>query len=576
MSVKSLGSKPEPMFKVRSSSSKQGSEESEFGPVSEEDSRNVFIRCVDSFRRKRPEDEEKILLRSNRGISKRHLQFMALSTGVGTGLLVASGSKLKTAGPLFLLIGYLITGYFMLVPCINAAGELTVAYNNLSGGFQSYFRKFIDESAAFAIGWNYCIQWFTLIALELVTASITIKTWTTSVDPDVFVAIFLVVVVTINAIGAKGYGEAEFVMNSLKVLAIVGFIIFGIVIDCGGGPDKFIGGQYWHHPGAYTSFKGLCTVFVTSAFAYAGTELIALSAADQQNPRDAIPSACKLVFFRITVFFLGSLLFVGLLVPSDSDELMGSGSSATHSSPFFIAAKIHGVIVVAHIMNAVILISVTSVATSAMYSASRILQALAEQGFAPKFFNYTDRKGRPARAWLATVSFSFFAFIATYKKEETVFNWLLSISALSLIFVWSAICICHIRFRAALKYRGIPLSSLAYVSSTGLPGSYLSLTLNMLILICQFWVALFPVGSDGPDVLNFFENYLGVIVVIVFYIGHKLCTRKWSPYIKVEDIDLDSDRTIYDPEILELEREEEKQRFKNFPIWKKILKVCFG
>lgn len=530
----------------------------------------------DSFKRQVPADEAKGSsgTQMQKSISKRHLRLMALSTGLGTGLLVAAGAKLATAGPLFLLVGYAVVGYFMLIPCINAVGELSVAYNNLPGGFQSYYRKFMDESIAFAVGWNYCFQWATVISLELVTAGMTIRFWTTSINPDIFVLIFLIVVVLINLAGAKGYGEAEFYMNSVKLLMLGGFIIFGIIIDCGGGPAGYIGGRYWHNPGAYTSFKGLCSVFVTSAFSLGGTEFISLSAAEQENPRQSIPAACKLVFFRITVFFLGSLALVGLLVPYDSDRLMGSGESGT--SPYVIAAQMHGVKVIPHIFNAVILVSVTSVATAAMYSSTRLLQSLAEQGYAPQYLNYIDRAGRPLRCWILTIFSSFFAFIATYKDQEAVFTWLLSISALSFIFTWASIDICHIRFRAALKYNNIPLSSLGYVSSTGTIGSYISFILNILILICQFWVSLFPIGGDGsPNALSFFQNYLGAVVLLVFYVGHKLYTRNWSLYIKVQDIDIDADRTIYDPEILELENLESKQRFKKAPFWKKILIYCF-
>lgn len=530
----------------------------------------------DSFKRQVPEDEknEASGTQMKKSISKRHLRLMALSTGLGTGLLVAAGDKLRTAGPLFLLVGYAVVGYFMLYPCINAVGELSVAYNNLPGGFQSYYRKFMDESIAFAVGWNYCFQWATVISLELVTASMTIKFWTTSVEPDIFVAIFLVVVILINLAGSKGYGEAEFAMNSVKLLMLGGFVIFGIIVDCGGSSAGFIGGRYWRNPGAYTSFKGLCSVFVTSAFSLGGTEFISLSAAEQENPRQSIPAACKLVLFRVTVFFMGSLACVGLLVPYNSDKLMGSGETGT--SPYVIAAQMHGIKVLPHIFNAVILVSVTSVATAAMYSSPRLLLALAEQGYAPQYFNYIDRKGRPLRCWILSIFASFFAFIATYKNQDAVFTWLLSISALSFIFVWASIDVCHIRFRAALKYNNIPLSSLGYVSQTGIIGSYVSLLLTILILICQFWVSLFPIGGDGsPNALSFFQNYLGAIVLLVFYVGHKLYTRNWKLYIKVQDIDIDADRTIYDPEILELENLEIKQRYQNAPFWKKVLITCF-
>ncbi|KAK6461262.1 amino acid permease-domain-containing protein [Scheffersomyces coipomensis] len=528
----------------------------------------------DSFRRADPTDKSSDSM--DKAISQRHLCLMSLSTGLGTGLLVGAGAKLRAAGPAGTLIGYFIVGFIMLVPTVHSVSELSIAYPGLPGGFQSYFAKFIDESLGFALGWNYAFQWVTVISLELVTASMTIKFWTTSINPDVFVTIFFLIVVGINLCGAKGYAEAELVMNSIKVMMLCGFVIFGIVIDVGGGPQGFIGGRYYRDPGAFTDFKGLVSVFVTGAFSLGGSEFISLAAAETRNPRRAIQVASKFVYYKVIVLFMGSLAMVGLLVPYTSDRLLGSSGGATHASPYVIAAEMHGVKVLPHIINAVILISVTSVATAAMYSSPRLIQSLAEQGLAPQWLNYIDRSGRPLRAWILTVISTFFAYIAAYDKEETVFTWLLSLSALSFIFVWLAICVCHLRFRAALKHNGISLSSLSYVSPTGVIGSWLSIIINVLILIGQFWVALFPVGGDGtPNANSFFENYLAVPMALVCYFGHKIYSKNWKLYKSVDQIDVNSDRVHYDPEIMELERLETKERYKKAPIWKKIYITLF-
>lgn len=547
---------------------------SDLSPYSIEEKQTRWTEFRDSFKRAVPTEKNEIFL--NKTIKKRHLRLTALSTGLGTGLLVAAGSKLRTAGPAGVLIAYFITGYIMLVPTINSLSELTIAYTDLPGGFQSYYSKFIDESMGFALGWNYAFQWVTVISLELVTASMTIKFWTTSVNPDAFVAIFLVVVVAINFCTVRVYGEAEFAMNTVKVLMLTGFVIFGLVIDLGGGPQGFVGGKFYHNPGAVTGFKGVVSVFVTGAFSLGGSEFISISACETEgNVRAAIKSSSKLVFYKVTVLFLGSLTMVGLLVPYNSPRLMGSSGGATHASPYVIAAEMHGIKVLPHIINAVILISVTSVATAAMYSSPRLIQSLAEQGLAPQWLNYIDRTGRPLRALCVTVVSSFFAFIATFKDQETVFNWLLSISALSFIFCWLAISVCHLRFRAALKHRGIPVSSLAYRSPTGVIGSWLSIIINSLILIGQFWVALFPIGGDGASANSFFENYLGFPFFLICYLGHKIYTKNWKLFKPVSEIDVDLDRIIYDPEILELENLEEEDRYKKAPIWKKILIAMF-
>ncbi|KAI5962946.1 AGP1 [Candida pseudojiufengensis] len=539
--------------------------------------KSKFKKFTDTFRRNQVDESEKHLIgkQLEKGISIRHLILMALVTGIGTGLLVGTGQVLHNSGPLFLIVGFAIVGSY-LYPTLQAAGEMAVNYSELSGGYNNYPRRFIDDSVAFAITWNYCIQWLSVISIELVTAAMTIGYWNTSINADVWVTIFYVVILVINFIGSSGYGEAEFIIGSCKVMMITGFIIMGIVVNVGGGPEgEYIGGRYWHDPGYYTNFKGLCSVFVTGSFALGQSEFVALSASEQPNPRKAIPIATKLVLYRIIVLMIASLTIVGLLVPYTSDRLMGSSGGGSHASPFVLAAALHGVKAVPSIINAVILMSVTSVASSALYSSSRTLQSLSEQGFAPSWFNYIDRRGRPLRALVVCSIIGLFSYIAAYDKQETVFDWLLAISGLSQIFTWSGICISHVRFRAALKYNHISTDALGYKSKTGVWGSYYAIIWYCLVLIAQFWIALYPKGEGKPDAEAFFQNYLGAIVLILFYVCHKLYTRNWRLYIPLKDIDINLDRTIFDEEILNIEKEEEKEKWKRSPWWKKILKFMF-
>lgn len=484
---------------------------------------------------------------------------IALSTGVGTGLWVGSGKSLAGAGPASLLIGYALVSS-MIYFVIDAAGELAVEYGDLPGSFNAYPRKFVDESLGFAIAWNYALQWLTVFSLELVTASMTIKYWT-SVNSDIFVAPFYVLILAINFVGAKGYGEAEFFFNSTKLVTIIGFAILAIIVDVGGAGNKeYVGAKYWHNPGAFHhGFKGLCSVFVSAAFAFGGTEFVALTAADQANPKRAIPQATKVVCYRIVFIFMLSLTMITMLVPYNSDDLLGSGGSSTHASPFVIAISRHGIRVVPHIINAVILLSVLSVANSAVYLSSKTLFSLAKQGFAPNILAYTDRAGRPLVGLIIAAVSGLFAFIAAYDKQETVFAWLLSISGLSTVFTFTGICLSHARFRAALKAQGRSTEELGYRTRFGVWGSYYAIVLNVLILIAQFYIALFPLGSAKPDANNFFQNYLGAVVLVLFYFGHKIYSKSWFVCYKAHEIDLDTGRRQNDVELWaqeELEAEE--------------------
>lgn len=508
-------------------------------------------------------------------LKNRHLQMIAIGGAIGTGLLVGSGTALRTGGPASLLIGWGSTGT-MIYAMVMALGELAVIFP-ISGGFTTYATRFIDESFGYANNLNYMLQWLVVLPLEIVSASITVNFWGT--DPkyrDGFVALFWLAIVIINMFGVKGYGEAEFVFSFIKVITVVGFIILGIILNCGGGPTGgYIGGKYWHDPGAFAGdtpgakFKGVCSVFVTAAFSFAGSELVGLAASESVEPRKSVPKAAKQVFWRITLFYILSLLMVGLLVPYNDKSLIGASSVDAAASPFVIAIKTHGIKGLPSVVNVVILIAVLSVGNSAIYACSRTMVALAEQRFLPEIFSYVDRKGRPLVGIAVTCAFGLIAFVAASKKEGEVFNWLLALSGLSSLFTWGGICICHIRFRKALAAQGRGLDELSFKSPTGVWGSYWGLFMVTIMFIAQFYVALFPVG-DSPSAEGFFEAYLSFPLVMVMYIGHKIYKRNWKLFIPAEKMDIDTGRREVDLDLLKQEIAEEKAIMATKPRWYRI------
>lgn len=212
----------------------------------------------------------------------------------------------------------------------------------------------------------------------------------------------------------------------------------------------YIGARYWHDPwdAFKNGFHGFCSVFVTAAFAYTGTELVGLAAAETSNPQKEIPRASKQVVWRIAFFYIVNLFIVGLIVPADSPLYSGEGSTSRRS-PFVIAIQLAGIKVLPSIMNAVILIAVMSVANSCTFGSTRTIQALAAHGMAPKFLAIIDKKGRPISTVILQLLFGCLAFINLASNGGEIFNWLLSLSGLSILFVYGSIALAHIRFRNA-------------------------------------------------------------------------------------------------------------------------------
>jgi amino acid transporter len=318
------------------------------------------------------------------------------------------------------------------------------------------------------MGWNYALNWLVCLPFELTAASLTIKFWDSSINITVWITVFFTLVIAANMFGVLGYGEVEFFLSTIKIVAIIGFIILGVIINCGGVPTDdrgYIGGRYWQDPGAFANgFKGFCSVFVSASFAYGGIETVGLAAAESANPRRTVPKATKQVIWRISLFYVISLSILGLIVPSNAKVLPGATGAQTKASPFVLAINMAGIKVLPSIFNAVITVSVMSVGTSSTYASTRTIQALCSQGMGPECLNYVDRAGRPF-ALVIALAFGLLAYINAGSTEGGFFDWLLALGGLSNFFTWGSICLAHIRFRAAWGKSGRALDELPYQAS---------------------------------------------------------------------------------------------------------------
>ncbi|KAK7429115.1 Amino-acid permease inda1 [Neonectria magnoliae] len=519
------------------------------------------------------EDHASGTVELERTMKPRHLHMIAIGGSIGAGFFVGSGVALQTGGPGSVLLGFLIMG-IMMFNVVYALGELAVMYP-VSGGFYTYANRFVDPSWGFAMGWNYVMQWAFVLPLELTVCGTVIQYWAPDTSVAIWVSVFLVTIIIINIFGTLGYAEEEFWASLLKLSATVVFMIVAVILVCGGGPSDgeyshYTGAKLWYDPGAFQhGFRGFCGVFVTAAFSFSGTELVGLAAAESKNPAAALPGAIKQVFWRITLFYIVGLLLVGFLVDSTDSRLLNASNDDPSASPFVIAISNAGLKGYDSFMNVIILVSVLSIGVSCVYGGSRTLVALAQQGFAPKFFAYIDKSGRPLPAVFSIIAIGFLGYLSVNGNGSTVFTWLQALSGLAALFTWGSICLCHIRFRHAWKAHGHTLDEIPFQAVFGVWGSWVGLGLNIIVLIAQFYTAMTNIDGSLGTAEGFFESYLAAPVVIAFYIGGYLWKRQG--WLKVSEIDLDTGRREHDWDAIRATRE----RLAAAPAWRRVLNFIF-
>ncbi|KAF2218518.1 amino acid permease/ SLC12A domain-containing protein [Elsinoe ampelina] len=479
-----------------------------------------------------------------RRLKSRHLQMIAIGGTIGTGLFIGSGGALATAGPAGTLIAYAFVGT-LVYSVMVALGEMAT-YIPVSGAFTAYASRFVDPSLGFAMGWIYWFSWAITFALELTASGLIIQWWAPSLNVGIFIGVFWILITGLNMLPVSTYGEVEFYFASIKVITVIGFMIFAICIDAGAGQNGYLGFDTWKTPGAFNpsplvpnspslgKFVSLWSVMITAGFSYQGTELVGIAAGETTNPRKTVPAAIKKTFYRIIFFYVLTVFFIGLLIPSDNERLASDDTNAS-ASPFVIAADLAGVKVLPSIINAVLVCVVLSAANSNVYSGSRILVGLAEERSAPAMLKRTTASGVPYVAVLFTAAFGLLGFMNESASGGEVFNWLLSITGVAGFVSWTCIGVSHIAFMKACKAQGVARESLPY-TTWGQPWfTWYGVVFNILIILTQGFEVFVEWSTS-----DFFVYYISLILFVVLYVGHKTLFRK--PFVKAEEADLDSGR----------------------------------
>ncbi|KAI8097881.1 amino acid permease/ SLC12A domain-containing protein [Gilbertella persicaria] len=464
-----------------------------------------------------------------RGLKARHLTMISLGGTIGTGLFLASGSSVSEAGPGGALIAYALIGImvFFMMECL---GEMAT-FLPISGSFNNYAGRFIDPALGFALGWNYWYNWAVTVAVELTAGSMVMAYWAPWVPGYVWSICFLVIILALNLFSVKGYGEAEYWFALIKVLTVIVFIILGILVDTAVLGGVYYGVSTFNYGGVQG--LGVLTTFLTAGFSFQGTELIGVAAGESENPRKNVPRAIKQVFWRIILFYILSILMIGLIIPYDDPSLLRSDVSDISVSPFTLVFVRAGIPPAAHLMNAVILTTVLSAGNSGLYASSRTLLDLANEGKAPKVFRKITKNGIPIYCVLLTAAVGMLAFLTSLFGNGVVYNWLMNISGIAGFIAWLGIAAAHWRFRRAYVAQGYKVSDLPFKARLFPLGPIFAFFVCLFVIVGQGYSAWSATPVVASDII---AAYIGVPVVIVFYLGYKLIRK--SKVIPLMEVDL--------------------------------------
>jgi len=419
----------------------------------------------------------------HRGLKQRHLTMIAIGGSIGTALFLSTGYALNTAGPGGIVGAYLLVAV-MIFFIIMSLGEMAT-YLPCAGSFQSYASLYVSPSFGFSIGWNYWFSWAVTVGIEVVAASIIMGYWFPNVPSWIFSIVFVVIVVGINLLSAQAYGEAEFWFASIKVFAVVSFILVGIgmmfgVVGTEGpiGLSNFTQSQGGLFP---KGMSGILMVTFTAVFCFLGTEIVGIAAGEGENPEVTIPKAVKTVFVRIAIFYIGATFMVAALIP------WAEGTVGV--SPFTMIFERIGIPFAATLMNVVVLTSTLSCANAGLYASSRMIFAMAKEGKAPKIFANANKRGVPVPALLLTGCMGGAAFLSKFMSPDKVYVLLVSASAISVLFAWVGICAAHINFRKHLIAQGHSVADLKFKAPFFPYGPWIAGILCVTVIIAQFFSA---------------------------------------------------------------------------------------
>lgn len=430
-----------------------------------------------------------------RDLKNRHIQLIAIGGIIGVGLFLGSASAIKVAGPA-LILAYALGGIatFFVGRCI---GEIAVEYP-VSSSFAGYARAFFGPCAGFITGWNYWYFWTVIAMCEISAVAMYFRFWWPDLQQWIPAFLSLAGMAIVNMIAVKLYGEFEFWFALIKIVTIILFLFMGgaMILFGLGNAGVAVGiSNLWTHGGFMPyGIVGLISALVMVHFSTTGIELVSITAGEASNPEKTIPNAINSVFWRITLFYVGSMFVVMSVYPWNE--------ISKTSSPFVQIFSRMGIDSAAGIMNAVLITSAASCCNSGIYVTGRMLYALAIRNEAPAFFGKLSAAGVPRNGILFTCAVAMIGVLLNYVMPEKVFNTMVDIAVSGSLWTWFMIAFFHAKWRKSLtaeQFKNLKFPAPFYP----LPNIYTVVYLVTILVIMLI----------DPD------SRAGVLVTIPWFVG---------------------------------------------------------
>lgn len=467
----------------------------------------------------------------HRRLMPRHLTMISIGGAIGTGLFVASGETISQAGPGGALVAYALIG-LMVYLLMQSLGEMAT-YLPVAGSFEEYGRRFISPSFGFAVGWNYWYNWAITVAAELAAAALVMKFWLPDTPGWVWSALFLFLLVVLNVLSVRSYGEGEFWFAAVKVFTVLIFLVLGLLMIVGilGGESPGFSAWTTGEAPFVNGVNGMLAVFMVAGFSFQGTEIVGVSAGEAADPRRTVPRAIRTIFWRILLFYIGAIGVVAFLIPYTDPNLLNSSVSDISVSPFTLVFDRAGIAAAAAVMNAVILTSILSAGNSGLYASTRIIYALAVKGSAPKVLALVNRRGVPWVSLAVTTAVGGACFLSSLIGNGQAYAWLVNASGLAGFITWMGIAWSHYRFRRAFLAQGHHVSELPFTARFYPAGPILALIMCAVVIVGQSYIII----QGGGHAKELISSYIGLPLFLGLWWGHKLITKQ--PTVRPEEAD---------------------------------------